>query len=180
MYHQPRAEDCRRKQQTWTGLQILSPQPLPTATLVWILIWCTNMWEKGYRRGGWAAADVDKGTQGREARPARSDIHSLWLHFSPISAKATPPAVQARYLLQQQHNVQEDIRYKQISERSCSLGIGVERGREISNLLEYRRWGVTWAGGRIGHWTWGTPCNWTWATPLMHYSSFKLLSIYFS
>ena len=77
---------------------------------------CTNMWEKGYRRGG-GAADVDKGTQGREA---------CWIGYpfslTSISAKATLPAVQPRYLLQ--HNVQEDIRYKQISGRSCSLSIG--------------------------------------------------------
>ena len=76
----------------------------------------TNMWEKGYRRGR-GAADVDKGTQGREA---------CWIGYplslTSISAKATPPAVQPRYLLQ--HNVQEDIRYKQISGRSCSLSIG--------------------------------------------------------
>ena len=76
----------------------------------------TNMWEKGYRRGG-GAADVDKGTQGCEA---------CWIGYplslTSISAKATPPDVQPRYLLQ--HNVQEDIRYKQISGRSCSLSIG--------------------------------------------------------
>ena len=77
---------------------------------------CTNMWEKGYRREG-GAVDVDKGTQGREA---------CWIGYplslTSISAKATLPAVQPRYLLQ--HNVQEDIRYKQISGRSCSLSIG--------------------------------------------------------
>ena len=105
---------------------------------------------------------VARQTQTRELKATLlgSDIHS-----SDFTS--------AQYL----YSTPSDIWCRQMCSRRIS---GINRYRELQSEYRTGWWmaaegniqligisevGVTWAGGHIGHWTWGTPRNWTWATP---------------
>ena len=125
----------------------------------------TLIWTSMHRHSGQICGKSDIVEEQTQTRELKATLLGSDIHSSDFTS--------AQYL----YSTPSDIWCRQMCSRRIS---GINRYRELQSEYRTRWWmaaegniqligisevGVTWAGGHIGHWTWGTPRNWTWATP---------------